>query len=188
MGILSLFGLSPKTQPGVYCISNKRNGKAYIGSTTRRICDRWCEHRKHLTAGVHHNKGLQADWDRYGANAFRFYVLEVVADPVAVLERELHWQQNKQNVYTEKHAKPRRSKVRWSPFWPALDAPDDVWLIWLALTRDGRNEYAYLPERIVKGLNGRTTACTVDDVLNIRANEVSFVQYARQWHVQPPVQ
>lgn len=93
MGILSrLFGPRPKDRPGVYSIVNRRTGCVYIGASGRSITERWAKHRRDLAAGRHHNKRLQADWDRYGSRGFRFVVLEVVEEPAAVFDREQAWQ------------------------------------------------------------------------------------------------
>jgi len=60
---------------GVYRITNKLDGKIYIGSASyleNRINVHKCRLRKHN----HHNKHLQAAWDKYGAESFQFDVLE----------------------------------------------------------------------------------------------------------------
>ncbi|MEI7769766.1 MAG: GIY-YIG nuclease family protein, partial [Chloroflexales bacterium] len=49
-------------------------------------------HRFTLTIGSHRNRTLQADWNTYGADAFRFEILEVVKvtdDPHFSLDDEL---------------------------------------------------------------------------------------------------
>lgn len=98
MGILTwIFGLSPKYQPGVYSITNRRTGRFYIGATTLAMTERWLRHRSMLRAGRHHNKRLQADWDRYGTQAFKFAVIEVVQGADRVFEREQYWQRLRHN-------------------------------------------------------------------------------------------
>lgn len=97
MGILSLLGLAPKNQPGIYRITNRRTGQFYIGATTLAITERWKRHRYLLRCGIHHNKRLQADWDRCGAQAFKFSVIEVIRDADQVFKREKYWQRLKHN-------------------------------------------------------------------------------------------
>lgn len=62
---------------GIYKITNKLNGRIYIGSA-KEFKNRWKQHAKSLEAGKHHNKFLQADFAKCGEQAFLFEVLEVV--------------------------------------------------------------------------------------------------------------
>lgn len=71
----------------IYQITNMVNGKFYIGSAVsfpRRV---WA-HKNELRKGVHHNKHLQAAWNKYGEDAFVFEVIEEVGDGVDLLEVE----------------------------------------------------------------------------------------------------
>ena len=61
---------------GVYMIKHRVSGKKYIGSTARSFSDRWCHHRKHLRAGTHYNKHLQAAWNKYGEKEFLFHIIK----------------------------------------------------------------------------------------------------------------
>lgn len=59
----------------VYKITNKENGKFYVGST----CDlkrRMHEHFGELKRGVHYAKKMQKDYDIYGRNSFVVEILE----------------------------------------------------------------------------------------------------------------
>jgi hypothetical protein len=78
--------------PGIYRITCLSNGKQYIGQTSQAINARWGEHRAHLASRRHHNRWLQADWDIYRPEQFKWEVLEVVTDPVWLLDRERAWQ------------------------------------------------------------------------------------------------
>lgn len=62
---------------GVYQISNLVNGKIYIGSC-KCFQVRASQHKSTLYNGKHHNKHLQASWDKHGADAFLFEVVEVI--------------------------------------------------------------------------------------------------------------
>ncbi len=75
---------------GVYCIRCSVNGKRYVGGSVRDLRERQRPHWRSLQLGEHKNKLLQADWDRYGARAFSFRVLEECS-PEQCLKRETAW-------------------------------------------------------------------------------------------------
>jgi group I intron endonuclease len=60
---------------GVYKITNKINGHCYIGSAVN-IKNRWKGHRSDLSKNKHHSNHLQNAWNKYGADAFEFSVIE----------------------------------------------------------------------------------------------------------------
>ena len=62
---------------GVYCIFNTVNERIYFGSA-KRFYRRFAGHEVSLRNGRHANRFLQADFDKCGANAFVFIVLEVI--------------------------------------------------------------------------------------------------------------
>ncbi len=61
----------------IYKIRNVVNSKFYVGSAidTR---TRFRQHRRLLRKGTHHSKHLQASWNKYGEDAFKFEVVEYV--------------------------------------------------------------------------------------------------------------
>ena len=65
---------------GVYKLTNKLNGRVYIGSA-REFKERWREHTKRLKSGNHSNKFLQADYNKCGEDVFVFEVIEVIDGP-----------------------------------------------------------------------------------------------------------
>ena len=71
---------------GVYQIMCLANGRVYIGSSID-VSHRWQEHKKDLCARRHHNVHLQRAWQKYGAMAFEFSVIERRA-PEALKEAE----------------------------------------------------------------------------------------------------
>lgn len=59
---------------GVYSITNKTNGKIYVGSSTK-LLDRIKQHEKALIAGKHFCKAMQEDYD--AGHRFQFDILEL---------------------------------------------------------------------------------------------------------------
>lgn len=62
---------------GIYKIINKVNGKYYVGRSANLI-RRWIDHKKSLNGGYHKNAHLQSAWNKYGADAFEFVVIEYI--------------------------------------------------------------------------------------------------------------
>ena len=60
---------------GIYAITNRQNGKQYIGSSID-LPKRRREHWNALLGGYHQNQHLQRSVNRYGLGAFAFDVLE----------------------------------------------------------------------------------------------------------------
>lgn len=76
-------------QCGIYSITNILNGKRYIGQTYN-FKYRWMRHRSCLKHGTEHNAHLQAAWSKYGADNFKFEIIERC--PFKDLDdREIYW-------------------------------------------------------------------------------------------------
>lgn len=75
---------------GIYQIRNKLNGRIYIGSAVD-MPKRHYQHWHKLNRNKHHNAYLQADWNKSGSDAFEFYCLEIVENPINLLDREQVW-------------------------------------------------------------------------------------------------
>lgn len=73
----------------VYLLLNKVNSKLYIGSTTN-IHSRWSLHKRQLNTNSHANFHLQSAWNKYGADAFGFSILEECSKD-QLLSREQFW-------------------------------------------------------------------------------------------------
>ncbi|HHT9147125.1 MAG TPA: GIY-YIG nuclease family protein [Candidatus Wunengus sp. YC61] len=71
---------------GIYKIENLVNGKVYIGSSVD-IKNRWRQHLQCLVKGKHGNRYLQRAWDKYGAENFKFDIVEK-CDSKILVERE----------------------------------------------------------------------------------------------------
>jgi len=73
------------TTPGCYKITNRINGKFYVGSSSD-IHERWKGHinnLNHPNPKKHHNKYLQAAWNKYGEDAFDFEILAICPEHMA---------------------------------------------------------------------------------------------------------
>lgn len=75
------------SKTGVYCITNTRNQKRYVGSAAVSFNQRWSRHRSLLRRGKHHNRHLQGAWNQYGEAVFDYSVL-VVCAPKDCIENE----------------------------------------------------------------------------------------------------
>ncbi len=73
----------------IYKITNKINGKFYIGSTNN-ITKRWNNHKSKLNNGIHENSYLQLAWSKYGESSFEFSILEEVSNDNRI-EREIYY-------------------------------------------------------------------------------------------------
>ena len=71
---------------GIYKITNKNNGKFYIGSS-KNISQRWTKHTSQLNNNKHINPKLQHAWNYHGKDAFEFTIIEIVEE-TKLYERE----------------------------------------------------------------------------------------------------
>lgn len=76
-------------ESGIYIIENILNNKKYLGSA-KNIKKRWYQHKNTLNNNCHDNSYLQNAWNKYGANNFKFSVLEEV-EPEKLIEREQYY-------------------------------------------------------------------------------------------------
>lgn len=75
---------------GIYTITNVINNKIYIGSSSYNVDRRLIVHKRLLRQGKHENSYLQASYDKYGVENFKFEVLEL-CEKNKCIEREQYW-------------------------------------------------------------------------------------------------
>lgn len=75
---------------GIYKITNKVDGKFYIGSTVD-FNKRRATHRYELKANKHHNEYLQNAYNKYGIENFKFSILEIVENEEELRSKEQYY-------------------------------------------------------------------------------------------------
>lgn len=81
--------MSKEIISGIYCIHNIVNNKMYVGESID-VYRRWREHIQELRDGIHVNAHLQRSWDKYGADNFKFNIIEI-CEEADLLEKEKYW-------------------------------------------------------------------------------------------------
>ena len=84
--VVIIYSCSFPETSGIYMIRNKINGKVYIGQA-QNLNIREYNHIHDLRKGTHHNKHLQAAWDKYTEQNFEFSIVEL-CDVDKLNERE----------------------------------------------------------------------------------------------------
>jgi group I intron endonuclease len=74
----------------IYKITNKVNGKVYIGQTIQSFKRRIKSHKSHLQSQKHHNELLQKAYNKYGWSAFEAEIIET-CDVDKIDARERFW-------------------------------------------------------------------------------------------------
>ena len=77
-------------EPVIYKIRNVVNNKFYVGSTTN-TRERFRTHRSRLRKSQHHSPHLQASWNKYGEDCFKFEVVQVVESVELLWAVEGQW-------------------------------------------------------------------------------------------------
>lgn len=74
----------------IYAITNLKNGKRYVGSTTN-FEQRKKEHLKWLIGCYHHSIALQRAFNKYKINNFEFSILEIVDNADDLIKKEQYY-------------------------------------------------------------------------------------------------
>lgn len=116
--------------PAIYSITNTVSNKKYIGGASY-VSQRFYEHKRALRLGIHTNKELQKDWNKYGEQAFTFEILEDV-EKSKLSEREDYHMKKEKNRYNVRSGYVGReggNTIRgwaWRTFQERLDSAEAV--------------------------------------------------------------
>jgi len=83
----------------IYCIRNIKNGKAYIGQTTKKLKRRKAQHISDLSMGKHTNTYLQNAWNKYGKEAFEISILLECETLEELNEKEIYYINQEKSMY-----------------------------------------------------------------------------------------
>ena len=81
--------IKEREPPGIYKISNIKNNKVYVGSSTRPK-NRWNQHILDLKFKRHRNCKLQKDYNKYGADIFKMEIVEFCSRN-KLIKQEDYW-------------------------------------------------------------------------------------------------
>lgn len=74
----------------IYAIVNNVTRDMYVGSAVA-VNRRWSAHRRDLAKHCHYNTRLQRAYDKYGANAFDWEIVQFVDNKAELIAREQFW-------------------------------------------------------------------------------------------------
>jgi len=82
----------------IYAIVNNVTRDMYVGSAVA-VNRRWSAHRRALIRQCHYNTRLQRAYDKYGANAFDWEIVQFVDNKTELIAREQFWMNFFKPVY-----------------------------------------------------------------------------------------
>ena len=88
-----------KKEKGIYSIHCIENNKYYIGQTIDSFENRWWSSKSSLKGGYYHLYDLQADWNKYGENAFEFEIVHILKENENIDDLEVYYIDMYKNKY-----------------------------------------------------------------------------------------
>ena len=85
----------------VYGIQNTVTGRWYVGKTYKKLKTRKREHLYLLKQGIHHSLKLQRSFNKYGEDAFRWYIRETNISEEDINRHEILWIMERHNSYKD---------------------------------------------------------------------------------------
>lgn len=100
---------------GIYKITNKVNGKCYIGKS-KSIGGRWGQHINHLENNKHQNVELQYEFNIFGCTNFVFEIIELCEDCDLLKKEKYYINKFRENCYNVFNAnKYKNNKEELNP-------------------------------------------------------------------------
>ena len=93
-----------KFELGVFEIRNKIENKIFIDSSNN-IPAKFNRHKFQLNAGLHPNKEMQADWNKYGEINFEFNVIEEIEQKDEIRDYSKKLKELEKKYLTESESK-----------------------------------------------------------------------------------
>lgn len=78
--MVNLISSENKKKFGIYGIRNIITDRYYVGQTSETFQKRFNRHSNNLENNRHHNEHLQRSYNKYGSDAFEFFVIKVCED------------------------------------------------------------------------------------------------------------
>lgn len=98
--IIEINRLTDIQTTGIYKITNIKNNKFYIGSTSDSFLKRWNHHINALRRGTHKNSHLQRAFNKYGEESFKFEIIETCSKDLCLIREQIYLDQcNSLNSY-----------------------------------------------------------------------------------------
>lgn len=194
---------------GIYQITNKINGRRYVGSTYR-FDGRWKTHLRELRRNKHCNPFLQNDFNKCGEEAFVFEVIEVVGGEkkerqdreqyyldklFEATDKDTRYNLNQKATLAEGKRKLPEKKYREDRYW--LKGPDGKEYVIEVLSKFCK-EFNLTRAEIYKVISGKLlsykgwTALKPELASNVLINTetgeeyavLSPIQFARSYNLQ----
>lgn len=200
------------TNCGIYQITNKENGKMYIGSSVN-ISGRLARHKRDLKRNEHNNIKLQRAWNKHGETSFDFkIIIEVKREELLKVEQEIidryknsfedklyniakntkapmlgQTSPNKGKKFSDK-TRERMSKSRVGKVSPnkgkkaSLDSR-----IKMSAVRKGKQSYTIFTKELVETiratyLSGEYTQSEISKKFNISRTHVTNILNNKRWY------
>lgn len=188
---------------GIYCISNNKNAKCYIGQSYN-IEQRFREHKSYLRLDKRDNIKLRNAWKKYGESAFQFIILEECKRDKKVLTKsEQFWMDNLKfiglilynmcpatnsclgNKLTDEHKKHISDGCKGRPAWNK-NIPHTLETINKMKNSSHRKSYTTIlkKEEVIEIINKKKskTILNISKEYKVSESTIKNIIYGRTWN------